>query len=489
MNRSDNRIDGEEAVSGSAGNTDLLPSQKDEAEAEALRAGSESERPSIWQLAFPSILGNLSYTVVGMVQTKFIGELGPQALAAVGAGQRVFFAMQAILMAVSAGTTALVARAWGAGDYVEASRVTMASLVLAGVMSLIIAVLGLLFAPEFAGVFGLDEATLAMASENIRWLCVFNVAFSMNFILAAALRASGDAWSPLWISGGVNVINIPLLYLFVFGAYGFPEMGVAGAAVAAGLAFTVGGLVLVVLWVKQKFRVKHVGGGWWRRARLRRLLDIGYPAALEQGVFQLGFFAFLMLIGNFYGTEAFAAYNIGVNVLQICMTVGFGFSIAGSTLVGQHLGANDPDGAARAGWRSTWLAMAAMGGLGGLIMFYAEPLTLFFIGDDEITVKRTVEFIYLLGAMMPLLAVDFSIGGSLRGAGDTRFPLMATMLSLIGMRCGLAALATYLGMPVVWVYAALVGDYLLKATMLIWRFQRGRWKTVVRTEDLELNTG
>jgi len=461
-----------------------LPSQQDEAEAEAQRDSASSERPGIWQLAFPSILGNLSHTVVGMVQTKFIGELGPQALAAVGAGQRVMFAMLAVLMAVSAGTTALVARAWGAGDYVEASRVTMASLVLAGVMSLAVTVIGLLFAPSIAGVFGLDEQTLAMASENIRWLCVFNIAFAVNIILAAALRASGDAWSPLWISGGVNLINIPMLYVFVFGAFGAPAMGVAGAAVAAGLAFSVGGVVLIYLWTRQKFRVKHVRGGWWRRERLKRLLDIGYPAALEQAVFQLGFFVFLMLIGNFYGTEAFAAYNIGVNVLQICMTVGFGFSIAGSTLVGQHLGANDPDGAARSGWRSTGMAMVAMGTLGAVIMYYAEPLSLFFIGDDEITVRRTVEFIYLLGAMMPLLAVDFSIGGSLRGAGDTRFPLMATMLSLIGMRCGLAALATYLGMPVVWVYAALVGDYLLKATLLIWRFRKGRWKTVVRTEDL-----
>ncbi|MEM8767963.1 MAG: MATE family efflux transporter [Pseudomonadota bacterium] len=461
----------------------LLPSLKDQAEAEAAADGP-SERPGIWELAFPSILGNLSFTVVGMVQTKFIGELGPQALAAVGAGQRVFFAMLAVLMAVSAGTTALVARAWGAGDYREASRVTMASLVLAAILSLVVTVLGLFSAPAIAGVFGLDEATLAMASENIRWLCVFMIAFAVNFILSAALRASGDAWSPLWIVAGVNIINIPLLYLFIFGHYGFPAMGVAGAAVAAGLSFTAGGLVLLGLWIKQKFRVKHVRGGWWRRERLRRLLDIGYPAALEQGVFQLGFFIFLMLIGNFYGTEAFAAYNIGVNVLQICMTVGFGFSIAGSTLVGQHLGANDPEGAARSGWRSTWLAMIAMGSLGAVIMFYAEPLALFFIGDDEITVRRTVEFVYLLGAMMPLLAVDFSIGGSLRGAGDTRFPLLATMVSLIGMRCGLAALATFLGMPVVWVYAALVGDYLLKATMLIWRFQRGRWKTIVRTEDL-----
>ena len=106
---------------------------------------------------------------------------------------------------------------------------------------------------------------------------------------------------------------------------------------------------------------------------MKRLLDIGYPAALEQGVFQFGFFIFLMLIGNFYGTEAFAAYNIGINVLQVCMTVGFGFSIAGSTLVGQHLGAGDPDAAARSGWRSTGTGHARHGrARRAVIMFYAR---------------------------------------------------------------------------------------------------------------------
>jgi Na+-driven multidrug efflux pump len=132
----------------------------------AAELGDASQRPSIWELALPSIMGNLSYTIVGMVQTKFVGELGPQALAAVGAGQRVMFAMLAILMAVSAGTTALVARAWGAGDYEEASRVTMASLVLAGSMAAVVAVLGFLFAGSMAGVFGLDEETLAMANAT-----------------------------------------------------------------------------------------------------------------------------------------------------------------------------------------------------------------------------------------------------------------------------------------------------------------------------------
>lgn len=439
-------------------------------------------RPGIWQIAVPSIIGNLSFTLVGMVQTKFIGELGAQSLAAVGAGQRVFFAMQAILMAVSAGTTALVARAWGARDYEEASRVTMASMVLAGGFALVTMVLGLLFAPQVAGVFGLDEATLALASDNIRWLSIFQVAFAVNFILGAALRASGDAWSPLWIGIGVNVLNLPLLYVFVFGFGLIPAMGVSGAAIAAGLSFTGGGAVLVGLWVKNKFRVKHARSGWWRRARLRRLLDIGYPAAVEQVVFQVGFFVFLMLIGNYYGTEAFAAYNIGVNLLQVCMTVGFGFSIAGSTLVGQHLGANDHDAAMRSGWRSMNLAILAMGVLGLCIGIVAEPLSRWFIGDEPLTVRYTVIFIHLLASMMPLMAVDFAIGGALRGAGDTRFPLMASFASLIGMRCGLAALFTWLELSVAWVYGALVGDYLLKGAMLIWRFRSGRWRTMLRDD-------
>ncbi len=456
-----------------------------EAAPEAEVSGEEAARPGIWQLALPSILGNLSYSIVGMVQTKFVAELGAQGLAAVGAGQRIFFAMQAILMAVSAGTTALVARAWGAGDYTEASRVTMASLVLGAALSLLIAVLGIVFASPVAGVFGLDQITLEMAASNIRWLSAFNVVFAGTFVLSAALRASGDAWTPLWMSVGVNLLNIPLLYAFIFGRWGMPEMGVAGAAVAAGISFSIGTGILLVMWIRQKFRVKHVKGGWWRRERLRRLLDIGYPAALEQGVFQVGFFVFLMLIGNFYGTEAFAAYNIGVNLLAVCMTVGFGFSIAGSTLVGQNLGANDHEAAARSGWRSLFFAVLSMGGLGLLIILFAQELALYFIGDAPLTVRHTVDFTYILGACMPLLAVDFAIGGALRGAGDTRFPLLATILGLMVMRCGLAALATYLQLPVIYVYAALVGDYVLKGVMLVWRFHRGKWKTVVTNESIQ----
>ena len=446
----------------------------------ALTRTDPAERPSIAQLAFPSILGNLLYSVVAMVQTKFVGELGPQAVAAVGAGQRVFFALQAVMIAISAGTTALVARAWGAQEYDEAGRVTMASLVLASAFGLALTLPGVLFADQLATVFGLDEETVAMAADNIRWLSVFNIAFAANFILGAALRAAGDAWTPLWVGMGVNVINVPLLYVFIFGEWGFPRMGVGGAAVAAGLSFLVGGVVLVGLWYRQVLVVKYIAAAWLTRRRLRELVRIGYPAGAEMVVFQVGFFAFFMLIGNYYGTEAFAAYSVGANLLMMCMVVGFGFSIAGATLVGQHLGADDFDAALASGWRSMRYAMLAMTGIGAVVAAFAEPLARFFLGDEPLTVHYTVQMTWLLAAMMPLLAVEFAVGGSLRGAGDTRAPLVATFVGLIGVRCTLAALFTFLGLPVVWVYATLIGEYLVKSAMLSMRFRSGRWRTLVR---------
>jgi len=159
-------------------------------------------------------------------------------------------------------------------------------------------------------------------------------------------------------------------------------------------------------------------------------------------------------------------------------------SMAGSTLVGQHLGADDHAGAERSGWRACGLAMLSMGGLALPILLFAPDVAGLFLVDAPLTAHYTVQFIYVMGAMMPLLAIEFAIGGALRGAGDTRFPLVATIIGLIAVRCGLAGIFTWLELPVIWVYAALVGDYLVKGTMLVLRFRRGRWKTVVRNKEL-----
>ncbi len=436
-------------------------------------------RPRILQLALPTIAGNILFSTVAMIQTKFVGDLGAQSVAAVGASQRVFFALQAILMAIAVGTSALVSRAWGAGNKEEAARVTMASVVIAAGASAAIMLFGSLGSVTIASWFGLDAETTQLAARNIFWLSMFIAGFAVDIILCGALRATGDVWTPLVFVAAVNVLNVPLLYAFIFGRFGAPAMGTSGAAFATGLSLVIGGIVLLGFWMKQKLTIGFVGTWRSHSQRFRSLFRLSLPAALEQAVLQFGFFIFLMMVGNFYGTEAFAAYNVGVNMLSIGMVIGFGFSIAGATLVGQHLGAGDIAAARRSGWRACGLAIASMSTLAIVVAAFAPQLAHFFLGDQPLTERYTIQLTYILATMLPLLGVDFAIGGSLRGAGDTRFPLISTFVSLIVMRCGLAALAVAAGLPVIWVYAAMIGDYVLKASLLIGRFRSDRWVHVI----------
>ncbi|MDA9064148.1 MATE family efflux transporter [Pseudomonadales bacterium] len=431
---------------------------------------------SIWQLAWPAIISNLLFSVIGLVSIKIVGSLGASAVASATTGNRIFFALQAIMMAISAGTTAMVARSVGAKNYTEAAKVTSVSLWIGNVVAVLLMVPCIIFAREMAGVFGLDETTTADAARFIQWISVFNVAFAINMILSASLRAAGDTRTPLWIGVLTNVVNVALVYWLVFGGYGVPAMGVAGAAIANGLSFTLAAMVYLGLWYGGRLKVGVGGRGSMTEKRVRQLIDIGYPAGVEQLVFQLGFLAFLWLVG-YYGTAAFAAYGIGVQILSLSFVVGFGFSIAGATLVGQHMGAKDPQGAMRHGWRATGMAIASMVGLSVFIIAFSEDIARFLIDDDEV-VRLTVIFIYILGIAQPLMAIEFTLGGCLRGAGDTRFPLKATMAGLIGARVGLAALFTFMGLTVVWIYAALIGDYIVKALMLVSRFKSGKWQQV-----------
>ncbi|MCH8256490.1 MAG: MATE family efflux transporter [Proteobacteria bacterium] len=461
----------------------MTDSQVEESQVRDSETESALEKPQvgIWELAWPAIVGNLLYAVIGIVSIKIVGSLGPEAVAAVTTGHRIFFGFQAILMAVSTGTAAMVARAWGAKDYSEAAHVTSVSLWIGNFVAVALMLPCIIFAKQIAGVFGLDENTTRQAAEFIRYLSLFNIAFAINMVIGASLRAAGDTRTPLWVGAVTNVVNVILVYLLVYGLHGAPRLGVPGAAIANGLSFTVGALILLYLWYGKKLRVGVGGRGSMTLQRIRQLVHIGYPAAIEQFVFQGGFVAFLWLVG-YYGTAAFAAYGIGVQILSISFVVGFGFSIAGATLVGQHLGAKDPDGAVRQGWRATGLAIASMTALSLVIVFFARDIALFLIADEQV-VQHTVTFIYIMAIAQPMMAIEFTLGGCLRGAGDTRFPLITTMIGLIGVRVGLATLFTYLGLGVGWIYGALIGDYLVKSLMLVHRFRSGKWKQIFKEAD------
>jgi len=435
--------------------------------------------PGIWQLAWPAITANLLASLVGIVDMKIVGALGAPAVAAVTTGNRIFFILQALLMAITAGTTALVARAWGAGDRDEAERVTRASLWLCMGIAVAMSLVALAIPHRLAGVFRVDAEAVRLAAVFIRAQAPFQIAVGVFFALGAALRAAGDTRTPLWIGALGNVVNVALAYTLVYGKLGLPALGVAGAALAGGIAFAVGALTLTGLWMRGWLLLRRSGsvGDAFAGGRLRRIVDIGYPAGIEQLVWQGGFVAFLWIV-SLYGTGAYAAYGIGVSLLSFSFVIGFGYSIAASTLVGQSLGAGDPAGAAHAGWRAMRLSMGAMTAFGLAIVLAARPLARLMI-DDERVVDLTVTFIYVLGSVQPLMAIEAALGGALRGAGDTRFPLFAVFAGLIGARVPLAALFAWRGLPVEWIYAALIADYVVKVALLTGRFRSGRWQHAV----------
>jgi len=433
--------------------------------------------PGILELAWPAVLGNLLFSLVGMVDIKIVGSLGASAVAAVTTGNRMFFVMQAVLIAVTAGTTTLVARAWGAGDREEAERVTTLSLAVCSGIAVALTIPGVIYAEALAGVFRVDEVAITLGASFIRWLSLFNVAFAVSMVIGTAVRAAGDTLTPLWIGAVTNVVNVVLVYGLVYGRFGLPALGVAGAAIASGLAFGVGAIISLWLWMRGWLRVGVGPKGAWSRRRLRQLFHIGYPAALEQGVMQLGFILFLWIVSH-YGTAPYAAYGIGVNLLSFSFVVGFGFSIAAATHVGQRLGAQDARGASQSGWRAMRLAIGAMVVLGGAIILGSHSLARFMIEDAEV-VRLTVAFIYILGAVQPLMAIEFTLGGALRGAGDTRFPLLTTLSGLLLVRCSLAGLSAWLGLAVEWTFAALIVDYAVKVTLLVARFRSSQWQQIV----------
>jgi putative MATE family efflux protein len=436
----------------------------------------------IWQLAWPAILTNLLQSTVGLVGVGIVGRrLGAEAVAATGIGNRIFFFQQVVLMAVTAGTTALVARAWGAGDRAEAERVTRSSLWLSLGLAIVIAVPSALFADPLAGIFRLDAETHALTATFIRWISLSTPFLATSFVIGTALRAAGDTLTPLGLGALTLGVNLVALYALVFGAFGLPALGVLGAALANDIALAVGGLATLALWLRGGLRIgRGPAGGDFERSRVRRLLRIGAPAGLEQAAFQLGFTTFVWIVA-LYGNAANAAYQIGVQILSFSFLVGFGFSIAASTLVGQNLGAGDPAAAERSGWRAMWLAAGVMVVFGTAIIVFAEPMARLLIDDAEV-VRLSVVFIRILGSVQALMAIEFTLGGALRGAGDTRFPLFVVLAGMVVMRLGTALTLEAFGFGVEWIYAALIADYLVKGAMLVARFRSGRWKTVLARE-------
>jgi len=197
----------------------------------------------VWELAWPVIVTNLAQNVGGLVSLAVVSQaLGPEGIAARNVGMRVFFTLEVFVMAIATGTTALVARAWGAGDRAEAERVGRTSLWLS------LGVAGLITFPVIAsadtlvGIFDLDANTADMAATFVRWSAAGTLVFAVNFIPMASLRAAGDTVRPMFFGLLTSAIGISTIYLFVGGAFGAPRLGMDGVGLSMLSSFAASGL-------------------------------------------------------------------------------------------------------------------------------------------------------------------------------------------------------------------------------------------------------
>ena len=431
------------------------------------------ETLSVWGLAWPSILANVLFASVGVVALKAVGSLGTDAVAAVGTGGRIFFVIQSIMMAISTGTTALVARAYGAKRYQEATQVLYDSMLISMFLSFISIFIIWVAGEDLLGLFGLELEAKQLALDYLKVLILFSPTFGVSIIFGAAVRAAGDVKTPLFIGLIQNIINIFLLIGLVNGRYGFPELGVVGAAYAGGISFAIGSVLGLFVWVTKIITIPLPKLNSFSFSRFRELIRVSTPAGLEQGVFQLGLLLYFWII-SLYGNAPIAAYNVGINILMLSFMVGQGFTVAGATLTGQFLGAENPKEAKRSGWRSAGLTMVSMGILGILLALASRPIAGFFVDDPEV-IRLTVLFVWLLGIMQPLMALEFALGGALRGAGDTKSPLYIVSISLVFFRLTFAGFFAWFGFSIEYIFGSLIIDYVVKAILFTYRFESGRW--------------
>lgn len=433
---------------------------------------------TIWRLAWPVILTMSIESLVFLVDMLMVGRLGPQPVAGVGVATQILFAVNTVIFAVGTGTVAVVARCVGAGDVHQAGRVLGQSILAAVALVAAVVVPAYRFAPWIVARFGVDAEVAAIGFDYLRLVLLALPADAILLIIGFGLRGAGDTRTPLLVGLVVAVVNVAANYVLIFGALGFPALGAIGAAWGTAIAYTTGaGLAYAAL--RRGGLLLALPRRWWHpeMAVMRRVLAVGYPAAIEHLLIQVGFVVYFAFAAV-HGTSAVAAYVIGVRILGLSFLPGIGFSVAAGALVGQNLGARQAAQARRSGWGTTGLSVLLMSVGGVLIFVAARPIAALFVTDAEV-VDRAVVLIRVLAAVQPLMALDFTLGGALRGAGDTRFPLYVVLIGFYACRLGFAYAATYVfAWDLFWLWFALVPDYVVRAVLKIARFRSGHWESI-----------
>ncbi len=435
-------------------------------------------RRDVLRLALPATGEQLLGMMVGLVDTFLVGHLGAAPLAAVGLANQWVFLAQTLLGAIATGSTALIARFTGAQQPDQANKVLRQSVVLGVFIGLGCGALGISLARPAVLLLGAQAEVVGLSTTYLRLVSASLFFVTLMAIGNACLRGAGDTRTPLAVMLGVNVVNIAVAWTLINGLFGLPKMGVAGSALGAMSGQVVGGSLVMVILLKGRsglrLRLTRFYFDW---AMIRRVLRIGLPTGAEQVLFRTGNMAYVRILASL-GIAAYAANQVAINGWSLSFMPGFGFAIAATTLVGQALGAKDPEAAQQRGYTAYRIGAAIMAAVGLAFVLFPAQIMGFFTDDAEVIALGATP-LRVVGLFQPILAASMIFAGGLRGAGDTRWPMIVTAAGIWLVRLPLAYLfALTLGWGLVGAWGAMAFDFTLRGTLNFLRFRGGRWKAI-----------
>jgi putative MATE family efflux protein len=428
-------------------------------------------------LAIPMVLEMSMQSLFMVVDVFFVGKLGPDAVAVVGLCDSLLALVFSIAIGLSMGAAAMVARRVGEGNLEEAAVAAVQVIAVGFVLSIPIAVLGIVFAPESLRIMG-ASVELSMTGAGFTAIILGgNVTVMLLFLINAVFRGAGDpavAMRALWIA---NLINIGLDPLLIFGLGPFPELGLEGAAIATTVGRGIG--VVYQLW-KLGDGSGHLVVGWADvrlvpdvMLRLLRVSGIGILQYLVSTASFLGLVRILALFGD----VALAGYTIAVRLIIFVLLPAWGMGNAAATLVGQNLGAGDAVRAEKSVWFTARCNTVFLGLVAIIFVFFARPLVAVFVPQEDVVAiaadcLRIFSYSYIFWGFGVIAVMAFN------GAGDTTTPTWINFWVYWVFQIPLAwILAVTMGWGPTGVFWAICLSQLLLAAVGVTAFRRGTWKT------------
>ena len=439
-------------------------------------------RKRVLQLAMPAVVSNLLYTFQNIVDAIMIGHYKePEvSISAVGLGGMTYFLFFPLIMGLTTGGVAIIARRWGERNFEDARKTFEDLYTLLILISLPISLFAIFFGWTIPYILGADTIVVNEAYRYIMGVFVFYPFAVFMASYHSAIRAAGDTKIPMLVDLFANSWNILWNYILIFGKFGFPELGVLGAAIATGSSYLFGTVFYFYLQKKGKLIV-YPNLLSRRKIDLKiviKLFKIGIPAGIERGMWALTSFIYTGIIIAVGGSLGYAAFQVGLKAESLAYMPGFGFSIAATTLVGQYLGMGNAMQAKKAAFESVKLCAIFMGVAGLIMILFPSYLSLLFTEDMNI-VKLSAIYLFLMGFTEPFLGVLFTLAGGMRGAGYTVMPMVINLTGLLGIRIGLALVLAYsLGLGLIGVWLGMMIETYIRAAWMYLEFRRGKWARV-----------